>query len=432
MIELTDFVSGDLAAPLDRPLTIAVLGAGARGAAYAELAARRPGEAKIVAVAEPAEHVRAAIAARHGIEADLCFDDWRALLHRPRLADAAIIAIQDAEHKDAAVALADLGYQLLLEKPMATTEDDCEQIAEAARRNGTALAVSHVMRYTPYTVALKKLLSEGVLGDIVSMEHLEPIGYYHFAHSFVRGNWRRSDTSTFLLMSKSCHDLDWISYIVGQPVRRVSSFGSRSHFRPESAPEGSTDRCVTCPLEPACAYSAKRMYLDGLRKGGTKQYFTKVMSAGELTEEAVAAALAEGPYGRCVYHCDNDVVDHQVVSLEFDGGTTASFTLAAFTPLENRRTKIFGTRGQLTGDGRHIEVYDFLSERTTVIDTSRDGSSAAEGHAGGDEALLYAFVDALHGGRPELIVSGIEASLDSHRIVFAAERARRAGRVVQL
>jgi predicted dehydrogenase len=432
MIEPIDFASGDLATPLNRPLTIAVLGAGARGAAYAELAARRPDKAKIVAVAEPVEHVRAAIAARHDIEPDLCFDDWRALLHRPRLADAAIIAIQDAEHKDAAVALADRGYQLLLEKPMATNEDHCEQIAKAVRRNGTALAVSHVMRYTPYTVALKKLLSEGVLGDIVSMEHLEPVGYYHFAHSFVRGSWRREDTSTFLLMSKSCHDLDWISYIVGQPVRRVSSFGSRSHFRPESAPEGSTDRCVTCPLEPACAYSAKRMYLDGLRNGGVKQYFTKVMSAGELTEEAVAAALAEGPYGRCVYHCDNDVVDHQVVSLEFDGGTTASFTLAAFTPLENRHTKIFGTRGQLTGDGRHIAVYDFLTERTTVIDTSLDGSSAAEGHAGGDEALFYAFVDALHGGRPELIVSGIEASLDSHRIVFAAERARRIGRVVEL
>lgn len=297
MIELTDFVSGDLAAPLGRPLTIAVLGAGARGAAYAELAARRPGEAKIVAVAEPAEHIRAAIAARHGIEADLCFDDWRALLHRPRLADVAIVAFQDAEHKDAAVALADLGYQLLLEKPMATTEDDCEQIAEAARRNGTALAVSHVMRYTPYTVALKKLLSEGVLGDIVSMEHLEPVGYYHFAHSFVRGSWRREDTSTFLLMSKSCHDIDWMTYIVGRPVKQVSSFGSLSHFRPESAPEGSTDRCLTCPVEPTCAYSAKRLYLDGLRNGGTKQYFTKIMSEGELTEEKVAAALAEGPTG---------------------------------------------------------------------------------------------------------------------------------------
>ncbi|MFE7215506.1 Gfo/Idh/MocA family protein [Streptomyces sp. NPDC057611] len=433
MIESTDFAGGDRATRLDRPLTIAVLGAGARGAAYAELAARRPREAKVVAVAEPQEQIRTAVAARHGIEADLCFDDWRALLHRPRLADAAIIAIQDAEHMEAAVALADLGYHLLLEKPMATSEEDCERIAESAHRNGTALSVAHVMRYTPYTVALKEVLSEGAIGDIVSMEHLEPIGYYHFAHSFVRGSWRREDASTFLLMSKSCHDLDWISYIVGQPVSRVASFGSRSHFRLEAAPEGSTDRCVTCPVESECAYSAKRVYLSGLRNGGTKQYFTKVMSGGQLTEEAVATALAEGPYGRCVYRSDNDVVDHQVVSLEFEGGATASFTLAAFTPLENRHTKIFGSRGQLTGDGRYIHVYDFLTERTTVIDTSRDGSSAAEGHAGGDEALFHhAFVDALHGGRPELIASGIEASLDSHRIVFAAERARRTGQVVQL
>ncbi len=212
----------------------------------------------------------------------------------------------------------------------------------------------------------------------------------------------------------------------------MSSFGSLTHFRPEAAPEGATDRCITCPLRGTCAYSATTLYRDGLRNGGTKQYFTRVMTAGELTEEAVTTALTTGPYGRCVYHSDNDVPDHQVVNLEFHGGVTASFTLTAFTPLENRHTKIFGTRGQLTGDGRHIEVYDFLTETRTVHDTSVDGSSAAEGHAGGDEALINAYLDALHRGRPELIVSGIDASLASHRVVFAAERARHTGTVVQL
>ena len=426
------FVTGDLAAPLGRPLSLVVLGAGARGSAYADLAAKRPERARVVAVAEPRDGVRTAFAARHGVTEEHCFTDWRELLERPRLADVAIIAIHDADHVEAAVALADLGYQLLLEKPMATTEEDCDAIAEAVRRNGTALALTHVMRYTPYSVALKKILREGAIGDIVSLQHLEPIGYYHFAHSFVRGNWRREDQSSPLLLAKSCHDIDWLCDVVGRPVKRVSSFGSLTHFRPESAPEGATDRCVTCPLESSCAFSAPRLYRIGLRKGGTKQYFTRVTTAGELTEEAVTEALAEGPYGRCVYRSDNDVPDHQVVNLEFDNAVTASFVLTAFTPLENRHTKIFGTRGQLTGDGRRIEVYDFLTERTTVVDTSLDGSSAAEGHAGGDEAMFNAYVDALGDGRPELIVSGIDASLAGHRVVFAAERARHTATVVEL
>ncbi|MFI1092600.1 Gfo/Idh/MocA family protein [Streptomyces sp. NPDC020917] len=426
------FINGASTAPMDRPLTFAVLGAGARGSAYADLALKRPGQAEVVAVAEPREKVRAAFAARHGLGPEFCFADWRQLLDRPRIADVAVVAVQDAEHREAAVALAELGYQLLLEKPMATTEEDCDAIAEAARRGGVALALCHVMRYTPYTVKLKELLQAGAVGDVVSLEHLEPIGYYHFAHSFVRGNWRREDESSPLLLAKSCHDIDWICDLVGQRVSRVSSFGSLTHFRAEAAPEGATDRCVTCPLQDTCAYSAATVYREGLRKGGTKQYFTHIAAAGELTESAVTAALTDGPYGRCVYRSDNDVVDHQVVGLEFEGGVTASFTLTAFTPLENRHTKIFGTRGQITGDGRHIEVYDFRSETRTIHDTSLDGSAAAEGHAGGDEAMFNAFVDALHSGRPDLIVSGIETSLASHRVVFAAERARKNRTVVEL
>lgn len=426
------FITGEMSAALDRPLTLAILGAGARGAGYADIAATRPGIARVVAVAEPRDLVRKAFATKHRVAPDHTFGHWRDLLERPRIADVAVIAVPDAEHVAVAVALADLGYQILLEKPIATSEADCEAIAEARRRNGTAMAVAHVMRYTPYSVKLKQLIREGGIGDIVELQHLEPVGYYHFAHSFVRGNWRREDESSPLLLAKSCHDIDWITDVVGRTVARVSSFGSLTHFRPERAPEGATDRCLTCPLQDTCQYSATTLYRGGLRNGGTKQYFARIMAEGDLSEEGVSAALAHGPYGRCVYHSDNDVVDHQVVNLEFDDGATASFTLAAFTPLENRHTKVFGTRGQLTGDGRFIEIYDFHTETRTVHDTSLDGSSAAEGHAGGDEAMFNAFLDALHRGRPELIVSGIETSLASHRVVFAAERARKNRTVVEM
>lgn len=418
--------------PLGRPLTLAVAGAGARGAAYAELAVRRPDRCSVVAVAEPRPPARQSFAERHGLGGSGVFESWRELADQPRLADAVVVAVLDDQHVEAALAFIERGYDILLEKPMATTEDGCRQIVEAAERAGVTMQVCHVMRHTDYTRMLKAELAAGVIGDIVSVEHLEPVGSYHFAHSFVRGNWRREDETSFVLLTKSCHDLDWLNHIVDHAPRRVASFGSLMHFRAESRPAGAADRCLDCAVESGCPFSAARLYRTGLRDGGTKQYFTKVMADGVLTEDAVTEALATGPYGRCVYACDNDVADHQVVSIEYDGGITASFTLSAFTPLENRRTKIFGTRGQITADGRFIEIYDFLTERRTTIDTSKDGSSAAEGHAGGDQALMDDFVDALVDGRPELITAHLQDTLDGHRLVFAAEHARRTSTVVQL
>ncbi|WP_433170694.1 Gfo/Idh/MocA family protein [Actinoallomurus sp. CA-150999] len=419
MINLTDHIGK----ALDRPITLAVVGAGARGAAYAELAASWPEQVRVVAVAEPRDEPRSRFAARHGLPPENVFPDWERMAARGRIADAVIIATLDAEHLAPARVMAEQGYDILLEKPIAPTEAETAAIGDVAARTGAMIAVCHVMRYTPYTRRLRAELPR--IGDIVTIEHLEPIGWYHFAHSFVRGNWRRADESTFALLAKSCHDIDWLGHIVGRRVERVSSFGGLRHFRADQRPEGAGDRCLDCGIERTCPYSAVRLYRTGLRDGGTKQYFTRVMTGGVLTEEAVTTALAEGPYGRCVYAGDNDVVDHQVVSLEYEDGVTASFTMTAFTPLENRHTKIFGTKGQITGDGRFLHIYDFLPEQTLTIDTSLDGSSAAEGHAGGDAGLMRSFVRALHEGRPELVLSGIQESVESHRVVFAAERARR-------
>lgn len=234
-----------------------------------------------------------------------------------------------------------------------------------------------------------------------------------------------------MLLTKCCHDIDWIGHIVGRPVRAVSSFGALTHFRPENAPEDAGERCVSCAVEPGCAYSARKLYQIGLREGGVRRYFTRIV-ADELTEEAVEQALAEGPYGRCVYRSDNDVMDHQVVNLQYEGGVTASFSVTAFTPQENRHTKIFGTRGQITGDGRQIEIYDFTTDERTVIDTDDGGASAAEGHGGGDVGLVAAFVRSHHEGRPEFLLTGVREGRDSHRVVFAAEWSRRTGQLVQL
>ncbi len=413
------------------PIRAIVIGAGSRGATYAQYALEHPDELRVIGVAEPRDHYRQDLAARHGIPAENIVADWHALLGRPRFADAAIIATPDALHAEPAIACAKAGYHLLLEKPLAPTEADCRRIVAAVQESGVMLAVCHVMRYTAYTQALKAVLESGRIGQIVSVQHLEPVGYWHQAHSFVRGNWRNEASSSSMLLQKSCHDLDWLRYIVGKACVRVSSFGSLNHFRASERPEGAADRCLDCEIEADCAYSARRLYIQELEAGNTGWPVNVITS--DTTEAGVLTALRTGPYGRCVYACDNDVVDHQVVNLEFAGGVTASFTMTAFTRGRDRETRIFGTKGELFGDGQKIEIFDFLTEQTTTIDSQLESDgSILSGHGGGDEGVLRAFLAALRDQNPNLILSGPAESLESHLMVFAAETARREARVCEL
>ncbi|WP_214410872.1 Gfo/Idh/MocA family protein [Sphaerisporangium fuscum] len=412
-------------------VTLALVGAGLRGQSYARHAVAA-GAGRVTAVAEPDPHRRRAVAAEFGVPADRVYADWSELAGEGRLADAAIVATQDRLHTAPAVRLADLGYHILLEKPMAINEEEAALIAGAAQRNNVMLAVCHVLRYTPYTRALKGLLDEGRIGRLVSIQHLEPVGWWHHAHSFVRGHWRRQDTSAPMLLTKACHDIDWLVHLAGRMPRKVSSFGNLTHFRAEERPAGAAERCVDCPVETTCPYSAKRLYLDCL--GDPDREFWPLGAVTERRDTAgVLEALRTGPYGRCVYASDNDVVDHQVVIMEFDDGTTCSFTMSAFTPMEHRRTRLMGTHGYLDGDGHTIRLVDFRTGGEEIIDTLGDaGPSAADGHGGGDEALTRAFLSAVAQGDASLISSDAESSLATHRVVWAAERARTTNTIVTL
>ncbi|GGV29745.1 oxidoreductase [Kitasatospora herbaricolor] len=410
------------------PLRLILVGAGGRGTTYATYAATT-GRARIVAIAEP--DVARATAARERHPGAEVFDDWRALAEQAPEADAVLITTQDVEHVEPAVRFAELGYHILLEKPMATSEEDARQISDAVAKAGVMLAVCHVLRYTPYTTGVKEIVDSGRLGDIVSVEHLEPVGWWHQAHSYVRGNWRREDQASPMLLAKSSHDLDWISYIIGAPVRKVSSFGSLMHFRPENRPAEAADNCLDCPVESTCPYSAKRLYLGCLGDADRERWPLNAVTEAR-TPDGIEQALREGPYGRCVYACDNDVVDHQVVNLEYEGGATASFTMTAFTPFTHRKTRIFGTLGSLDGDGVHATVTDFVTGREETLLLGVDGPDAGSGHGGGDERLVDAFLDALTSGDPAHILSDPVTSLESHLVAWAAERARRTDTVQAL
>ncbi|MFI5893667.1 Gfo/Idh/MocA family protein [Actinoplanes sp. NPDC051513] len=395
--------------------SLVLVGAGQRGVGYARRAVAT-GAGRIVAVAEPSPERRERFAAEFGTVA---YADWRDI--DSRVADAAIVATQDRDHEGPAVRLAGLGYHLLLEKPMAPVEDSATRIAEAVARSGVMLAVCHVLRYTPYTKVLKSLIDDGRIGEVVSIQHLEPVGWWHQAHSFVRGAWRDTASSSPMLLAKSCHDIDWLLYVAGSPARRVSSFGGLAHFKPSSKPAGAADRCLDCAVEADCPYSAPRIY----RNAGPGWPLSVVTSSFADLDEA----LRTGPYGECVYNGQNDVVDHQVVTMELASGATVAFTMTAFTPFEQRKTRIFGTHGYLDGDGAAIRLVDFRTGSDTTLAVTDDVSAD---HGDGDDALVDAFLAAVASGDASLIRSDAATSLAGHRVVWAAERARHTGTVVSL
>lgn len=409
-------------------VSLAILGAGSRGNAYARYAEHFPDQARVVAVADPRPGYRDALADRHGVPESARFADWRAFAEAPRLADAVVVATPDREHAEPVARLADLGYHILLEKPIAPTEAECDLVLETARRTDVLLAVCHVLRYTPYTQAVKELVAGGAVGQVIGVEHLEPVGWWHFAHSYVRGNWRRRDESSFSLLAKCCHDLDWLRYIVDAPPTRISSVGSLHHFHPGNRPAGAADRCLDCRIEAGCPYSATRLYAACLADPARHVWPLSVVTR-DLTEAGLEEALREGPYGRCVYACDNDVVDHQVVTVSFQDGVAATLTMSAFTPSGHRRTRVMGTRGYLEGDGERVTVTDFVTGKVSTMDVVGGGADAGSGHGGGDFGLMRAFVGAVATGDRSLVRSGPEESFDSHRMAFAAERSRLAGGV---
>ena len=405
-----------------KPVSTIIIGAGNRGTGYADYIAEHPDEGKVVAVAEPRDWYRNTMAKKHHLDKKNVYNDWKELAARDRFADVVFICTQDALHTEPAIAFAEKGYHILLEKPMAPTEAECQNIVAAVKKQNSLFAVCHVLRYTPYTQKLKAILDTGRIGEIVSIQHLEPVGYWHQAHSFVRGNWRNEKESAFMLLAKSCHDIDWIRYIMDEPCLRVHSFGGLKHFRQSEKPANASNRCLDCPVEKECPYSACKIYLDRIRNGETG--WPADVLTPEVTEESIIQALKEGPYGRCVYRCDNDVVDHQVVNLEFAGNKSATFTMTAFTRGRGRETRIFGTKGEINGDSSKIEIFDFKTDETEVIDTTASEMSVNGGHGGGDFGLMQSFLAAVRNNDSGKILSGPQESLETHLTVFAAERSR--------
>ncbi|OWT36060.1 streptomycin biosynthesis protein StrI [Cryptococcus neoformans Bt1] len=411
-------------------VTVAVIGAGQRGLVYTSYALEHPELVKVVAIAEPRAHRRKVMSRLHSVPPENQYASWEPLLARGRIADALLITVLDDLHAELVSAFAPLGYHILCEKPMATTVQDCVKMVKEVESSGAAIfGIGHVLRYSPYNRAVKEVIDSGVLGEIVNIQHIEPVGNQHFAHSFVRGNWKKESESTFALMAKSCHDLDILSfYLSGLEPRKVHSFGSIHHFKNSKKPAeaGNAKRCLECAFEKDCVWSAKKIYIDGL-KDEEHKWAQHIVDADVLDIENVTEALKTGPYGVCVYEAGNDVVDHQVVNIEYEGGVTASMTMVAFTEaICDRGTRIQGTKGELIGDMVTFTVFDFLT-RTKIQHTPK---SLPGNHGGGDAGLSETFFEAVSKSDQSVLGVTPEEVLNSHLLAFAAEQARKEEKVV--
>jgi predicted dehydrogenase len=406
---------------------VIVIGCGGRGQTYANVMKDSFDEDfEVVAVAEPVDARRNYMKEKHGLDETMCFTTWEPLLALPKLADIAVIATMDRDHYGPAMAAIEKGYDLLLEKPVAPTPEECREIQHAAEEKGVFVLVCHVLRFTKFFIALKNIIDSGEIGEVMNIQHIEGVGDVHQSHSFVRGNWGNSDESSCMILQKTCHDMDILAWLIGKKCTAVQSFGSLSYFTRENAPEGAPERCIEgCPHADTCPYNAIKLYVDDkgdwFRCAATKEIHP--------TDEQVIEALWNTQYGKCVYKCNNNVVDHQTVNMKFGDDVYVDFTMSAFTK-GGRVLRIMGTKGEIsaTMGGEKIEVFNFITRKTRQHDcnSTASGEDITSGHGGGDYGIIYALRNLLEGKRSKSVCT-IGESCDNHMISFAAERSRLEG-----
>lgn len=408
-----------------KKITAVMVGAGRRGTlVYADYAIKHPHELQFVAVAEPNKENRLNFQRLHNIPDEMCFESWEELLQKPRLADAVLICTQDDMHFKPAVKAMEQNYHILLEKPMSPNLNECITLGDLAKNYNKVFAVCHVLRYTNFFNTIKKILDEGKIGRLISIQHNENVGYFHQAHSFVRGNWRNSKQASPMILAKSCHDMDIISWLTDSECEYISSFGELTYFKSENAPKGSAKRCIECTVEAQCPYSAIKIYLCD-----NPTWVVDALSL-DRSRDSLYKAIKEGPYGRCVFHCDNDMVDHQVVNMKFKNDVTVSFTMCGFTYDVSRTIKLMGTKGEICGhlEKGEVQFIDFLTGNKNTIKINTNNS----GHGGGDTEIIRDFVKLVREDNINKSKTSVTHSIQSHIMALAAEKARLEKKVINI
>jgi len=464
---------------MNLPITAVLLGAGGRGFhIYGNYALKNKNSIKFVAVAEPIKSRRINFAKLHNIPSNRCFESWRELLSEKKLADIAFICTQDQMHTEPTLLALDKGYHVLLEKPMAHRLNECVKIVKKVEETGRILGVSHVLRYTDFFSTIFNIIKKKLLGDIINISHRENISWYHMAHSYVRGLYANVEKSSPMILAKACHDLDLLYWMVGSLPKNISSFGNLLYFKSENAPQGAPEYCLNeCPAKNSCNFYAPRTYIDiipiiqimqkgknsfykfigNLRKNHIKLltflakiippfkrlrywsdwpvYYIYTGQKEDYSDEAKFEILKTSQYGRCVFHCDNDVVDHQVVNIEFENGVTANFTMHGFSEREGRTLRIDGTKATLIGEfhdsNKKLILYNHFSGEKKIILKQKLSRSTSQ-HGGGDPKLVDAFLESLKNPNINQPLTNARECLESHLMAFAANESRIKGKMIDM
>ncbi|NGX95312.1 MAG: Gfo/Idh/MocA family oxidoreductase [Candidatus Afipia apatlaquensis] len=403
-------------------VSLALIGAGSRSRAYTSQLVGND-NAELVSVVEPDKDRRELIRTTFNIKPDMAFSNEDDFFNSTKCADAVLICTMDREHHRQAIKAIKKGYDVLLEKPVSLKASDCIDILDCANKYDAKVMVCHVLRYAPFFQKIKQILNEGKLGKVISIQHNENINIFHYSHSYVRGNWRKTSEASPIILAKSCHDFDIINWLVNDKCKSVSSFGGLSYFKRENAPANSTGRCFNCPERNSCIFNAEKIYLEGYwwNKGA--------VNLTDQSDAGIRSALKEGPYGRCVFKCDNDVCDHQVSILEFENGVTASFSMSAFTNPCSRTIKVMCEKGEIRGNMAEIEIQLFGSEPEKI--KMAEIVDDIEKHGGGDYYLLNDFIGWLQ-DKDAFARTTLSQSIDSHLMAFAAEKSRIEHRVISM
>lgn len=407
----------------EKPLRVAVIGAGVRGTSLARRLLSSELSAVVTAVAEPDEEKRRSFAVEFNLPEQSVFPGWVDLINNKPACDAAIIATLDNQHAGPAVACLNNDWHILLEKPLADNFEDCRLIVRTQDVRKKVVAVCHTLRFMDGFRRVKEILSDGAIGDIVHIEHMEAIGHLRFAHNYVRGRWAKEKENTFLLLHKCSHDIDYINWLFREPCARVSSFGSLKYFISANAPKGSARRCMDgCIINNTCPYSAPALYVNAPLNEWPARDVCRIHTRDEHLN-----AVKTGPFGACVWHAGNDVVDHQVVMMEFEGGATATCTLSGYSATNGRRVRLQGTLGEILFDevAGTISTKRFSGQNEEIVQIEAPQSYHPE-----DQDIVDEWLSSIINSTT-VTVDASEA-LRTHAVVFAAEKSRKENRTVEM
>lgn len=409
---------------MNKIYTVAIIGVGGRGGdAYGPLIAESKDRFKIVALCDLREERLKRFGDLFGVPENARFNTEEEFF-KERRADLILIATPDKCHVKHCLKAFELGYDVMTEKPLTDDKEECLALLAAQKKAGAKALVCHVLRYAPAFMKTAELLESGEIGKLIAIDALERVSYAHQSHSYVRGNWRNLQVSAPMILAKCCHDLDLLQWYANSPCKSISSVGELLYFKKENAPEGSTARCLDCPLCDSCVYSAKNHYLTAWKAQGCPEdrWPFNVMAQAPLTEEKILSSLKEGDYGRCVYRCDNDVVDHQLTTMTFENGVKATLTMTAFTAVGGRRYSFHGTLGELVLDeaSNTLTVHKFGQDAVNY--PLSDLNEKGYGHGGGDAGLIDALYGMLSGTSAQK--TSFAASVESHLMGICAEQSR--------